>query len=50
MMNFLKRIFHRHEWEVIEQIPISKTRYHCVIECKKCKKRTSQVIDLNYQD
>ena len=50
MINFLKKIFHRHNWKVIEQIPIGKTRYHCVFKCEKCKKRMSQVIDLNYPD
>lgn len=50
MINFLKKIFHRHDWKAIDQIPISKTRYHCILECEKCKKRINQVIDLNYPD
>lgn len=49
-MKFLKRLFHKHQWKVVEQTPIDRTRYHCVYECEKCKKRTSQIIDLTYSD
>ena len=40
MINFLKKIFHRHTWKVIEPITISHTRYHCLLESEKCKKST----------
>lgn len=45
-MNFLKKIFHRHVWHTIDYTPVDRTRYHCVMECQKCKKRKSQIIDI----
>ena len=50
MMNFLKKLFHRHQWRTIDQTPIDRTQYHCVLECVKCKKRKSQIIDITYAD
>lgn len=49
-MKFLERIFHRHQWRIIDQTPIDKVRYHCVLECEKCKKRKAEIIDVNHCD
>ena len=49
-MEFLKRIFHRHQWRIIDQTPVDKVRYYCVFECEKCKKGKTEIIYINHCD
>lgn len=47
MIKLLKKWFHRHDWQMIDQTPLDYTQYHCVYECKKCKKRKAEIIDIS---
>lgn len=41
MKNFLKKLFHKHKWNVIDQTMVNHEMCRCVLECEECGRRKS---------